>query len=323
MKKWTLFAILALVLACAASPAFAWQPTKDIEFVVPSSPGGGSDLNARTIADIAQSEKLCPTNIMVVNKPGGSGAVSFAYVGAKKGDNHTLMVLHNGQDLGSYVLNWDVKAKDLTYIATVAWDAQMLCAVAGTKFGKDLKTTIELSKTERVTYGGSHKGNTDHLSYIMANNQTGAKFKYVMFNSSGEVLSAMLGGHVNLGVLNPSECIGQVRAGKIIPLASYGAKREGGELANVPTFKELGYPDLVITDARAIAGPPDMSPEAVAFYADMLKKITESERWKTGYIEKNFLGPVFLGPEESRKYFLNEADTSLERFKLDDSMIKK
>ncbi len=321
MKKRSLFAILALILGFAASPAMAWEPTKDIEFVVPSSPGGGSDLNARTISEFASSQKLCPTTIKVINKPGGSGAVSFSYVASKKGDNHTLMVLHNGQDLGSYVLDWDVKAKDLTYIATVAFDAQMLCAVAGSKF-TDFKTAVELSKQGRVTYGGSHKGNTDHLSYIMNNMQTGAKFRYVMFNSSGEVLSAMLGGHVDLGVLNPSECIGQVRAGKIIPLATYSGKREGGDLANVPTFRELGYPDLVIQDARAISGPPDMSPEAVAFYENMLKKITELPQWKTNYIEKNFLTPVFLNAEESRKYFLNEADQALERFKLEDTVIK-
>ena len=321
MKKWSLLVALALILGFAASPAMAWEPTKDIEFVVPSSPGGGSDLNARTISDFASSEKLCPTTIKVINKPGGSGAVSFSYVASKKGDNHTLMVLHNGQDLGSYVLDWDVKAKDLTYLGTVAFDAQMLCAVAGSKF-TDFKAALELSKQGRVTYGGSHKGNTDHLSYIVNNMQTGAKFNYVMFNSSGEVLAAMLGGHVDLGVLNPSECIGQVRAGKIIPLATYSSKREGGDLAHVPTFKELGYPDLVITDARAIAGPPDMSPDAVAFYENLFKKITELPKWHSNYIEKNFLTPVFLNAEESRKYFLNEAEQAMDRFKLEEGMVK-
>jgi len=316
MKKWTVLAAMALTLGLAAPAAHAWEPTKDVEFVVPSAPGGGSDLNARTISEFAQSNKLCPTTIKVVNKPGGSGAVSFAYVAAKKGDNHTLMVLHNGQDLGSYVLNWDVKAKDLTYIGTVAFDAQMLCAVKGSKF-TDLKTAVDLSKQGRVTYGGSQKGNTDHLSYIMSNAQTGSEFKYVMFNSSGEVLSAMLGGHVDLGVLNPSECIGQIRAGKIIPLATFSAQREQGELSEVPTFVELGYPNLVITDARAVAGPPDMSPEAVAFYENMLKQITELPTWKTNYIEKNFLTPVFMGAEESRAYFIGEADKAMARFKED------
>lgn len=316
MKKWTLFAILALCLGLAAAPAAAWEPTKDVEFIVPSAPGGGSDLNARTIAEIAQSAKLIPVNFLIVNKPGGSGAVSFSYVAGKKGDNHTLMVLHNGQDLGSYVLNWDVKGKDLTYIGTVALDAQILCAVAGSKFA-DLKNAIELSKKERVTYGGSQKGNTDHLSYIVLNKETGANFKYVMFNSSGEVLSAMLGGHVDLGVLNPSECIGQIRAGKLVPLASFSAKRESGELASVPTFTELGYPKVVIQDARAIAAPPGMSPEAVAYYENLLKQVTEQPKWKTDYVEKNFLTPVFINAADSRAYFTNEAEQSMERFKLD------
>lgn len=321
MKQRSIFAILALILVFSASPAMAWEPTKDIEFIVSSSPGGGSDLKARVIAEFAASAKLCPTTLKVINKPGGSGAVGFSYVAAKKGDNHTLMVLHNGQDLGSYVLNWDVKGKDLTYIATMAYDAQVLCALAGSKF-TDYKTAVELSKQGRVTYGGAHKGNTDHLSSIMCNMQTGSKFNYVMFNSAGEVASAMLGGHVDLGVFNASECIGQVRAGKLLPIAIYSSERAGGEFANVPTFKELGYPDLVITDSRAIVGPPGMSPEAVAFYEDMLRKITELPKWKTDYIEKNFLTPAFLNSEESRAYYLKEADQSLERFKLEDAVIK-
>lgn len=315
MRTTVLFFCACCMVWMLAIPArAAWQPAKEVEFIVPSAPGGGSDLNARTIADIAQAEKLSPTSFIVINKPGGSGAVSFAYVAAKKGDNNTLMVLHNGQDLGSYVLNWDVKGKDLTYIGTVAYDAQMLCALAGSRF-TDAKTAIELSKKERVTYGGSHKGNTDHMSYLMANRESGANFNYVMFNSSGEVVSAMLGGHVDLGVLNPSECIGQVRAGKIIPLASYGATRQGGEFAKVPTFKELGYPNLVITDARAIAGPPGMSPEAVQFYANMLEAITKTKKWNEEYISNNFLTPVFMGQEESRNYFLGEADRFMERFR--------
>ncbi|HBG16794.1 MAG TPA: tripartite tricarboxylate transporter family receptor, partial [Firmicutes bacterium] len=67
--------------------ASKWAPEREIEFVVPSSPGGGSDLNARTIADLAQKNKFSPYALMVVNKPGGSGAVSFAYMNTKKGDS--------------------------------------------------------------------------------------------------------------------------------------------------------------------------------------------------------------------------------------------
>lgn len=322
MKKHLILTVLALfaVAILGSTAQAAWQPNKEVEFVVPSAPGGGSDLNARTIAEIAQTEKLSPVNLMVVNKPGGSGAVSFAYVGAKKGDNSVLMVLHSGQDIGSYVLNWDVKAHDLTYLGTVAFDDLIICAVAGSPF-KDMKTAIELSKKERVTYGGSQKGNGDHLSFLMLNKYAGSKFNYVMFNSSGEVTSAMLGNHVALGVFNPSECIGQVRAGKLIPLATFSNKRLSGEFANVPTLQELGYPQLIMAEVRAISGPANMSPEAVSFYEKLLADVTKTEKWTKNYIEKNFLTPVYMDAKATREYFLKESKEAMERFK-EDGLVK-
>ena len=310
----------AMVLSVCATAAFAWKPTKEIEFVVPSAPGGGSDLNARTIADIAKQQNLSPSNIMVLNKPGGSGAVAFSYVGSKKGDNHVMMVLHSGQDLGSYVLNWDVKGADMTYLGTVAFDDLLLCVTADAKV-KDIKELIELSKKERITYGGSQKGNGDHLSFLMTNKFTGSQFKYVMFNSSGEVTSAMLGGHVNIGVFNPSEAIGQIRAGKMIPLAMFSEQRLGEDFAKVPTFKELGFKDLVLSEVRAISGPPAMSPEAVAFYETMLEQVTKTEAWQKNYIEKNFLTPVFKNAAQTREFFLRESQAAMARFK-EDGLVK-
>lgn len=319
-SRMALASALALT-ACLSFPASAWEPTADVEFIVPSAPGGGSDLNARTIADIARQENLISKNIMVVNKPGGSGAVSFSYMNKKKGDDNTLMVLHSGQDLGSYVLDWDVKGKDLSYIGIVAFDDMVLCAVAGSEY-TDIKQLIEKSKTQRITYGGSQKGNGDHLSFLMMNKNTGSDFKYVMFNSAGEVTSAMLGGHVNIGIFNPSECIAQARAGKFVPLATFSDQRLTGEFANTPTFKELGYPQLILREARAIAGPPGMSAEAVAYYEQLLKKVTETPQWKTNYIEKNFLTPVFVDAKGTKEYFLRESEGAMERF-VADGLIKK
>jgi putative tricarboxylic transport membrane protein len=311
----TALSALLLLLALPAEAA-AWQPQGDVDFIVPSSPGGGSDLNARTIADIIRKENLVPTNINVINKPGGSGAVAFSYINSKKGRSDNLMILHSGQDLGSYVLNWGVKGKDLTYLATVAYDDLMICAVAGSEY-TDIKKLIADSKTKRITYGGSQRGNGDHLSFLMLNKITGSNFKYVMFNSAGEVTSAMLGGHVNIGIFNPSECIAQARAGKFVPLATFSSQKLPGEFANVPTFQQLGYPDLVLREVRAIAGPPNMPAEAVKYYETVLQEVTTTPQWRDEYIQKNFLTPVFLGAEATRSYFTKASPVAAERIKAD------
>jgi putative tricarboxylic transport membrane protein len=289
--------------AQSASKSKQWQPEREIEFVVPSAPGGGSDLNARTVADLAQKNKFSPHALMVVNKPGGSGAVSFSYVNTKKGDPYTLMVLHSGQVMGSYVNNWAVKAGDLTYVATLALDELTLC-VRKDGPNQDFAGLLKAvkAKPESVKIGGSQRGNSDHLSFELINKYTRSKFSYVMFNSSGEVMSALLGGHIDAGIFNPMECIGQVEAGKVIPVAAFSKERLSGVFKEVPTFGELGYKQIQVTEIRAIAGPPQMPAASVKFYQEMLRQITETAEWKNNYIEKFLLTNYYLNASDTKKF---------------------
>ena len=82
---------VGLVLA-AAGGAFAWEPTKPIEFVIPAGTGGGADQMARLISIIAEKHKLSPRPLIAVNKSGGAGAEGFLQVKGKKGDAHTLII---------------------------------------------------------------------------------------------------------------------------------------------------------------------------------------------------------------------------------------
>lgn len=294
----------------------AKYPQKEIEFVVPSSAGGGSDLNARTIADIAFKEKFTPKNFMVVNKPGGSGAVSFSYVFNKKGDPHTLMVLHSGQVMSAIVNDSPVKADSLTYIGTVGLDELALCVKSDGKF-KDFETALKEAKDkpDSVKIGGSQRGNGDHLAFEMLNKYTNSKFNYVQFNSSGDVMSALLGGHIDIGIFNPIESIGQIEAKKVTPIAVFSPERLTGVFKDAPTFKELGYKEIELREIRAISGPPDMPAEAIKFYEDLLKKVTETEEWKKNYIEKNLMTNYYLNAADTKKFFDEQSKLYYDMFK--------
>ncbi|MGI6037095.1 MAG: Bug family tripartite tricarboxylate transporter substrate binding protein [Limnochordia bacterium] len=303
---------LALVSVAAAS----WVPTRDIEFVVPSAAGGGSDLNARTISELARKYGFCPVPIMVVNKPGGSGAVAFSYVNTKKGDAHTLMVLHSGQAVGSYVNNWQVKTDDLTYIGTVAFDELTLGVRKDSPY-QDIQSLLEAGKANpgRITIGGSQRGNSDHLSFELMNKYTDGEYTYVMFNSSGEVMSAVLGGHVDVGIFNPAECIGQVEAGEVIPIVTFAAERLSGLFADIPTFGEVGYPQIQVTEVRAISGSPDMPEEAIRFYEELLRQVTETEEWKRDYLDRNLLVDNYMDAADTEAYFKDMIDLNIKTFK--------
>ena len=197
-------------------PAAAdWKPTRDIEFVVPSSAGGGSDLNARTISDLARKNSFSPRPLMVVNKPGGSGAVAFSYVNTKKGrcphpDGSPLWT-------GCWCLcqRWRVGTEDLTYIGTVAFDELTLGVRKDSPY-QDVPSLIAAAKENpgKITIGGSQRGNSDHLSFELINKYTEGEFSYVVFNSSGEVMSAVLGDTLMSVSSTPQSASGRCRAGE-------------------------------------------------------------------------------------------------------------
>ncbi len=282
----------------------AWEPTKEITMIVPSSAGGGSDLNGRTIADIALKNNYSPKSFMVTNTPGGSGAVAFTNLFAGKGDPHSIMVLHSGQVMGSYVNNWDVKAENLTYLGVVAFDDLTLCVTKDGKYS-DLDSLLKAVKEnpEGVKIAGSQRGNSDHLSFEMLNKYTDSKFAYVSFNGSGDAMSNLLGGHVDAGIFNPTECLGQIEAGKVIPVATFAKERLGGAFKDTKTFIEMGYKDLTLNEVRAFAGPPNMPAEAVKFYEDLFKKVTDNQEWKENYIQKNLLTDTYMNAEDTKKFF--------------------
>ncbi|MFZ5945753.1 MAG: Bug family tripartite tricarboxylate transporter substrate binding protein [Bacillota bacterium] len=279
-----------------------FKPEKPIEFVVPYSAGGGSDIYARITADIIQKKGWSSQPLMVVNKPGGSGAVGNNYTYAKKGDTHTIMTFVSGQVASARAAKAEVTPDKLTLIANMALDEYLLVVKKGSFANLDEFIAKAKEKPDTISIGGSGTANEDHMSYGLMNKYTGAKLKYVSFNGSGDVMTALLGGHLDAGIFNPNEFLGQFKAGEVIPLATWSTQRLGGELKDVPTFVELGHKNVVFQQFRGIAGPPDMPKEAVEFYANVIKQVVESEEFKNDYWQKNFLTPKFLAGEDLKKF---------------------
>ncbi|MFZ7101801.1 MAG: Bug family tripartite tricarboxylate transporter substrate binding protein [Peptococcaceae bacterium] len=284
----------------------AFSPEKPVEFVVPYSAGGGSDIYGRVTADIIQKKSLSDQPFMVVNKPGGSGAVGNNYVYAKKGDAHTIMTFVSGQVASARANNAEVTPDKITLIANMALDEYILVVKKDTFSNLDEFIAAAKEKPDTISIGGSGTGNEDHMCYGLMNKYLGAKLKYVSFNGSGDVMTALLGGHLDAGVFNPNEFLGQYKAGEVVPLATWSTKRLGGDLKDVPTFVELGHEDVVFQQFRGIAGPPDMPQEAVDYYANVIKQIVESEEFKNDYWEKNFLTPNFLAGDDFEKFIDSE-----------------
>ena len=292
-----------LLLASAGDAlAQAKYPSKSIEVVVPFAPGGGTDNLMRMITGIMDENKWSPVPLNVNNRPGGSGAIGYNYLIGKKGDSHVVAgatpMIVSGKLQGR--LPGDHRDA-ITVLMIVAIDELMLSVRSESPF-KTVEDFVNAAraKPDQLTVGGTGTHNEDHIFAHLFEQAAKIKMKYVPFNSGGEVTAALLGGHIDAGIMNPNEIVAQVEAGKARNLAVASRKRMTGA-PDVPTFAEKGYP-FYWEQMRGVVGPANMAPEAVAWWQDTLKKVTMTKKWQEEYIKGNLLTPTAWSGEEANKY---------------------
>ncbi len=296
-------ASFALLLGTSGSAlAQAKYPTKNIEVVVPFAPGGGTDNMMRMITGIIDENKWSPMPMNVNNRPGGSGTIGYSYLITKKGDSHVVAgatpMIVSGKLQGRLPGNHrDV----MTVLMIVAIDELMLSVRSESPY-KTVEEFVAAARARpgQLTVGGTGTHNEDHIFAHLFEQAAKIKLKYVPFNSGGEVTAALLGGHIDGGIMNPNEIGAQVDAGKAKNLAVAARKRMTGA-PDVPTFAEKGMP-FYWEQMRGVVGPANMAPESVAWWQDTLKKVTATKKWQDDYIKGNLLTPTNWVGEEANKY---------------------
>ena len=222
---------------------------------MPFAPGGGTDNMVRMITGIMEENKWSPQPINVNNRPGGSGTIGFSYLISKKGDSHVVAgatpMIVSGKLQGRLPGN---HRDAMTVLMIVAIDELMLSVRTESPY-KTIEEFVAAARAKpgQLTVGGTGTHNEDHIFAHLLEQSAKIKLKYVPFNSGGEVTAALMGGHIDAGIMNPNEIDAQVDAGKAKNLAVAAKKRMAGA-PDVPTFAEKGYPVLLGADARASSG---------------------------------------------------------------------
>lgn len=320
MKKVVLSTILVLAIAGfamangAADGSGASYPERTVEFVAPASAGGGTDTFCRLIVDIIQKNDLVDGNIVVINKPGGGGTVGVAYATDPKRDgDHTLVALNGAQALGVRASK-EVDGSALTPIAAVAMDNVLFVGTTDSEY-PDLDSVIAAAKAAPGTLAVGVADNLDRLSVELINQEIGIELTSVYFDSAGEIASAMLGGHVDFGIMNPNECLGHIQAGSMFAVSSFTTERLSGDLAGAPTFTELGYSNIQFQMFRGIMGGAGMSDEARDFWVDVLEQVAGSEQFKNDYINKKMLEGSYMPADKFGPYVTESAEDLYTRAK--------
>jgi putative tricarboxylic transport membrane protein len=308
---WGVCAALISAYVAHADAADAWQPHRPIEIVVPSAPGGGLDLVARTLQSVIQQEKLSTKPVTVMNRPGGGGTVSIAFINSHQGDGHYVTVQALPLITNRITGISSVGIDDVTPLAVLVTE-QVVFSVPGDspiKSGADLIQMLKKDPSS-VTMGvSSSPGGQSHDAVALVVKSVGQdpkKMKVVFFDSGGEALTALMGGHVTAAATPAGVVLGPSQAGRVRLIAIPGGKREGGVLASVPTWKEQGV-NVDFTTWRVLVGPKNMSPEEVAWWDNVLQKATASPLWAAA-VKRNLWTADYQNSAQTRTFLHGERD---------------
>jgi putative tricarboxylic transport membrane protein len=189
----------------------------------------------------------------------------------------------------------------MTILMIVAID-ELMISVRNESPYKTIEQFVKAARDKpgQLTVGGTATNSEDHIFTYLFEQAAKVKLKYVPFNSGGEVTAALMGGHIDAGVMNPNEIQAQIDAAKAKNLA-VAAKKRLADAPDVPTFAEKGY-EFYWEQMRGVVGPANMAPEAVKWWQDTLRKVTDTKKWKEDYIKRNLLTPTQWTGDEANKY---------------------
>jgi tripartite-type tricarboxylate transporter receptor subunit TctC len=310
MRKLVVALVAAALLLPLAAAAADWQPNRPVEFVVASGAGGGTDIFARTVQSIVVKYNLMPQPIVVLNKGGGSGAEGFVYVKSAVGDPHKMVFGTNNEWILPMAAKVAWKFEELSPVAAMALDEFLLWARpnAPWKTAQDYVADAKKRPGE-LKMGGSQSKDTDQLLTRLFEKAAGIKLTYLPFKSGGEAAVQLAGGHIDSNTNNPAENVGQWKGGGAAPLCVFSKSRlaAGAKVtqtmawSDIPTCKEQGVAIDEYKMPRDVFLPAGVPEGAVSFYAQMMKKVSETPEWAE-YITRTSQTPHYMGPQELKAF---------------------
>ena len=277
MKTWTTLLIGVCALACQSAATAQDWPNKPLRILVGSAPGGGTDAMARAVAD--RLGPLLKQPVVVENKPGASNTLA-ADATAKSTDGHTLLMgVSTAHAIAPHLLKLGYdNNKDLVPVVFVGAVPNVL--VVNNALPVDsVSALIKLAKSKpgQLNYATSGSGSTQHIAAELFKDAAGVFITHIPYRGSGPALIDLVGGQVQMSFDTMPSVIGQIKNGRIKPLAVASAKRNP-QLPNVPTLAEAGLKGVEMSAWYGIYMPA-ATPKAVQerVYAEVTKVLAAPE----------------------------------------------
>lgn len=296
-KSLHLPALCVALLAAAAGPAGAqaW-PTKPIRLVVPYAAGGPADVIARLVAKKA-GETLGQT-VIVDNKGGAGGTIGVDATLKSAPDGYTFALTAQGPLAGMPNLTKTPYAiADIQYLTLVARGPAVV-AVSKKMAGDTLADLVKLAKAQpgKLNYGSAGPGTTPHIAGELLKQEAGIDMLHVPYKGAGPAVTGLLGGEIDVAVVDLLNVLPHVAAGNLKVLAVASPVR-APQLPNVPTTKEAGLPNLVMDTSYGIIGPAGIPAEVQNKFRDAVVAAVQSADMKEQMVKLGVVPLTTAGPE--------------------------
>jgi tripartite-type tricarboxylate transporter receptor subunit TctC len=260
-------AVMGAVLTLAASPAAHAQdyPTRPVRIVVAFPPGGPTDFVGRIVSE--KMTTLLGQRVYIDNKPGANGTMGGGDVAKSDPDGYSLFLT----TAGAVVVSPHIQAsmpydtlKDFAPVALVTKVTEVMVVKPGLGV-KTVKDLVEMAKAKpgTIPFASTGIGSPPHLAQEMLDASADVQFLHVPYRGAAPALTDLLGGQVEVVVLDVPVVIAQIRAGTLLPIGVASGKRDP-LLPDVPTFAEQGYPNTDASSWYGLLAPAKTPPAVIA-----------------------------------------------------------
>lgn len=294
---------VAATAGLAAVPLRAQEkfPSKPIEVVTHAGVGGGTDITARMM--MVQAPGEFGTELLVVNKVGGSGAAALAYANSRPRDGYTIMLVTQTHLLTMIQGKSPVKYEEIVALARATDDPQIIMVGKNSPL-KTPQDFLAASKTKSLKYGITQVGGVDHLAaYGFASKAGIVQPTVVPFRGGGDIVINTVGGNVDIGLMNFAEAESQIKSGDVRVLMALSDKRVG-PLPDVPTAKELGI-NATYSTVRGFVTLKGVPDDRLKVLEEGLVKSMKGKLY-TGYIDSSGQSPDSVVGSKEWQRQLNE-----------------
>jgi putative tricarboxylic transport membrane protein len=298
-------AIATLLAAAGGAGAQTWKPQQPVEIIVGSAAGSSPDTMARLIQRLWQEKRLVEVPVSVVNRVGGGNSIAWNFLTQRSGDAHYLMTSNINLSTGYLTGTGSHSYRDFTPLGILFHEyiALSVRSESPIKDGKDLLARLKKDPGAASLAFSSVAGGANHIAAGLVFRTAGIdvkKVRSVVFDSAGKVMTATLGGHVDIAATSITAALQQLRAGKVRVLGVTSPRRLGGEMAAVPTWREQGA-DVAFSNYRGFIGTPGLGASQIAYWESVLAALDADATWRA-HLEKTQLDRELLSGREARKY---------------------